>query len=315
MVLTKHSLRRAATRASLASAISTATTAAPKTQPITFALRSANVGRCFSAAATRAFSRSVVLRDEQQQTQRPQQPQEGEAPAASEQQSVEVPPPSQFCIFVQNYPFNVPRDDLAEAFSKFGEVVHIDMPPRKTFCFVYYKHADSVSQAIENVDGTFWHGRRIAVKESTPKSRIYTPNQRRDSRNRTGSTARANSKAYDGPPTNTIFVGNLSFDATDVDLNQLFSILKDVKDVRVAVDKSTGWPRGFAHAEFHSPEAAQAGIDALQGQSLRGRQVKVQFAPEMRNRRPRGQDTQQEVEAAAVQEQEQKKNQTMDWNA
>ncbi|CCF47477.1 RNA binding protein, partial [Colletotrichum higginsianum] len=84
---------------------------------------------------------------------------------------------------------------------------------------------------------------------------------------------------YAGPPTQTLYVGNISFEASDADLNNLFATLKDVKDVRVAVDRATGWPRGFAHADFASVEAAQAGKEALAGVQLGGRELKISYAP------------------------------------
>ncbi|KAF4829402.1 28 kDa ribonucleoprotein [Colletotrichum tropicale] len=296
----RQSIRRAATRASLTSAISAAASAAPKTQSIAFALRSANAVRCFSVAAPRAFSRSVALREEEQQ-QSQQYASEG----------ANRPPPSEHCIFVQNYPFKVSRDEIAEAFAKFGEVVGVSQPPRKTFCFVYYKDAASVQEAVREVDGTFWHGRRIAVKETEAKA----PNSERRSR--------PDRRPVDNnAPTDTLYVGNLSFEATDAELNELFGVFQNVKDVRVAVDKMTGWPRGFAHAQFHSVEAAQEARAAIEGKVLRGREVRVNFAVSKQEEDPRAVNNRRarnararEAEGDAAQAEEQRKHQTNNWDA
>lgn len=112
----------------MTSAISTATSVAPKTQSISFALRSSlNSVRCFSIAAPKALSRTVALRDEKwQREQSDQQTQPRERGTYNHNR------PSDYCIFVQNYPYDVPVEYLSEAFSKFGEVVHIEKPPNKS---------------------------------------------------------------------------------------------------------------------------------------------------------------------------------------
>ncbi|GKT63461.1 HLH transcription factor [Colletotrichum tofieldiae] len=269
-----HSIRRAATRATLTSSVSAAV-AAPKSQTISSAVRALNAAaisaRYFSVAAPKAFSRSVAFRDEQQN----QQEEDSQAPREQRQPRQD---PSEHVLFVQNYSFDVKPDDLSEAFSKYGEVVGVSMPPKRTFCFVYFKDAESVATAAENVDGTFWHGRRIVAK-SRPAGGERPQGGRRDSGDRRDNRAPRVSRAYDGPPTNTLYVGNIAFEASDADLNNLFSTLKDVTDVRVAVDRATGWPRGFAHADFASTEAATAAIEALKGVQVRGRDLKIAFAP------------------------------------
>ncbi|KAK4987894.1 hypothetical protein LTR28_001805, partial [Elasticomyces elasticus] len=53
-----------------------------------------------------------------------------------------------------------------------------------------------------------------------------------------------------GQPTKTLFIGNMSFQMSDKDLNDLFREIRNVLDVRVAIDRRTGQPRGFAHADF-----------------------------------------------------------------
>ena len=52
------------------------------------------------------------------------------------------------------------------------------------------------------------------------------------------------------PPSKTLFIGNMSFEMSDKDLNDLFRDIRNVMDVRVAIDRRTGQPRGFAHADF-----------------------------------------------------------------
>ncbi|KAK2043005.1 hypothetical protein LZ31DRAFT_595998 [Colletotrichum somersetense] len=322
-----HSIRRAATRVTLTGSVFSAAAAASKSQTISSALRALNApavsARYFSVAAPKAFSRSAVFRDEQE----PQR--EGGAHVRHNKDQV---------LFVQNYSFDVKPDDLKEAFSKYGEVIGVSMPPKKTFCFVYYKDPQSVITAAENVDGTFWHGRRIVAKPQDPNHRSSGHRDREGGRER---PARVN-RAYDGPPTSTLYIGNISFEASDADLNNLFASLDGIKDVRVAVDRATGWPRGFAHADFVTQEAAAAALEVLQGTQLHNRALRASYAPasqkeaERKERMSRkssqggqnqsGNNSQEEVEqrveAEHVQAEEAQKEQKpeagkqdMNWNA
>ena len=79
-------------------------------------------------------------------------------------------------------------------------------------------------------------------------------------------------------PTKTLFIGNMSFDMSDRDLNNLFRDIKNVIDVRVAIDRRTGQPRGFAHADFTDIPSAERAFDELQGKVVCGRALRVDFS-------------------------------------
>ena len=79
------------------------------------------------------------------------------------------------------------------------------------------------------------------------------------------------------PPSTTLFVGNMPFDMSDQELNQLFREVKNVLDVRVAIDRRTGHPRGFAHADFVDVASAQKAMEYLQTRDCRGRPLRVNF--------------------------------------
>ena len=64
---------------------------------------------------------------------------------------------------------------------------------------------------------------------------------------------------------------------TDKDLNDLFRPLKNVLDVRVAIDRRTGQPRGYAHADFLDIDSAQKAADILGGQTYYGRTLRSDF--------------------------------------
>jgi len=76
----------------------------------------------------------------------------------------------------------------------------------------------------------------------------------------------------------SIYVGNLSFDATQEDLNQVFGEYGTVKSVKVPTDRETGRVRGFAFVEMAAESEEQSAIDALDGAEWMGRTLKVNKA-------------------------------------
>ncbi|KPQ37475.1 MAG: RNA-binding proteins (RRM domain) [Phormidesmis priestleyi Ana] len=76
----------------------------------------------------------------------------------------------------------------------------------------------------------------------------------------------------------SIYVGNLSFDATQEDINQVFAEYGSVKSVKLPTDRETGRVRGFAFVEMGAESEEQAAIDALDGAEWMGRTLKVNKA-------------------------------------
>ena len=77
---------------------------------------------------------------------------------------------------------------------------------------------------------------------------------------------------------NKLYVGNLSFNSTEDDINDAFAAHGTVTSVNVIMDRETGRPRGFAFVEMGSDSEAQAAVKALDGQDLDGRNLKVNIA-------------------------------------
>jgi RNA recognition motif-containing protein len=86
----------------------------------------------------------------------------------------------------------------------------------------------------------------------------------------------------------TVFVGNVSYDATENELQDLFSQHGTVTDVNLMVDRVTKKPRGFAFVSMESKEAADAAIRALNGAELHGRKLTVNEARPREERPPGG---------------------------
>ena len=77
---------------------------------------------------------------------------------------------------------------------------------------------------------------------------------------------------------NKLFVGNLSFDTTENDLQDLFEKFGPVTEVNLVTDRMSGRSRGFAFVTMATDEGAQAAVSGLANQSLHGRDIKVNEA-------------------------------------
>jgi RNA recognition motif-containing protein len=83
-----------------------------------------------------------------------------------------------------------------------------------------------------------------------------------------------------------LYVGNLSFDTTENDLQDLFEQHGAVSEVALVMDRVTGRSRGFAFVTMNDATAATAAITALNGKQVQGRALTVNEA-RAREERPR----------------------------
>ena len=86
---------------------------------------------------------------------------------------------------------------------------------------------------------------------------------------------------------NKLYVGNLSYNIRDEDLQQAFAQYGSVSSAKVMMDRDTGRSKGFGFVEMGSDAEAQAAINAMNGQALDGRAIVVNEA-RPREERPGG---------------------------
>jgi RNA recognition motif-containing protein len=280
-----HCIRRAALR----SAASAARGAAPKAPSTQFASQftgnkvtakqcSVSIARFFSQSARVAADETTeqikhVEPESSQQAYQKEGPEvipsteESESRQSKQDRAAQVDLPNG--IFIRNFVFDVTEGHLTQMFGKFGNVVdaRIVRDARglsKGYAFVFMESEDAMKKAISELDGTFWHGRRIGVAAR--------------GNNTTSSKGGRGSRPPPVEPTKFLFIGNIPYEATDAELNKMFRELHNVEDVRVAVDRVTGWPRGFAHADFADVESAKKAMEKLSGFELNGRPLRVDYA-------------------------------------
>jgi cold-inducible RNA-binding protein len=85
-----------------------------------------------------------------------------------------------------------------------------------------------------------------------------------------------------------LFVGNLSFQATEEDLRELFAQAGTVETVRIITDQFTGRPRGFGFVEMATKEESTKAIEMLNGRLFRDRNLVVDEARPQPQRGPGG---------------------------
>jgi cold-inducible RNA-binding protein len=86
---------------------------------------------------------------------------------------------------------------------------------------------------------------------------------------------------------NKLFVGNLSFQTTENDLNDAFAAHGTVTEANLMMDRTTNRSRGFAFVTMSTAEEAQTAITAMNGTDLGGRSITVNIA-KPREERPSG---------------------------
>jgi RNA recognition motif-containing protein len=75
-----------------------------------------------------------------------------------------------------------------------------------------------------------------------------------------------------------IYVGNLSYDATDVTIREAFESFGEVTSARVIKDKYSGQSRGFGFVEMPAQSQAETAIKSLNGKELLGKTISVNEA-------------------------------------
>lgn len=85
-----------------------------------------------------------------------------------------------------------------------------------------------------------------------------------------------------------IYVGNISFRATEDNIRELFSQIGEVESVKIITDALTGRPKGFGFVEMSSEEDAKKAISALNGKTFMERTLSVSEARPRQPREKRG---------------------------
>lgn len=138
---------------------------------------------------------------------------------------------------------------------------HAELAIKYRFGYIEFENTDDAVKALQAMNQSVFHGRRMAVQFHRKREPINLTRPR-----------------YPAEPSKTLFIGNMSFEMSDKDLNDLFREVRNVVDVRVAIDRRTGAPRGFAHADFIDVESATKAREYLKDKEIYGRKLRVDYS-------------------------------------
>ncbi|KAL1754761.1 hypothetical protein FB107DRAFT_263071 [Schizophyllum commune] len=227
--------------------------------------------------------------------------------------AVDQPTKRQNSVWVGNMSFKTTQDDLRGFFKEAGEVTRINMPTKpsgrpggsienKGYAYVDFATPEAKAAAIALSEHPLI-GRKLLIKDGDDfAGRPAPPGQ-----DPTQLTAKTHSKtarrilnSQKQPPAPTLFVGNLSFETTVEDLQQMFESHRPAKDkakkpevktesgaeppkpwlrkVRMATFEDTGKCKGFAFIDFGTKEYAEEALINPRNHHLNGRDLQVEFA-------------------------------------
>lgn len=168
---------------------------------------------------------------------------------------------SQTSLFIGNLDPRVYRQLLHEVFSLAGPVTQCHVVFDKAtgissgFGFVDYADHATAQKAMELFRGRSIHGKLLTIDWARPTGPASDPSLQ-----------------------HCLFVGNLSSDVTDEQLVAAFSEFGEVTSAKCAKDPASGKVQGFAFVSFKEKNEAQVAMDAMNGQLLNNRHLRVDWA-------------------------------------
>lgn len=194
--------------------------------------------------------------------------------AHSSPRRVSMATPIRALVHVANLPATTTERALREMFGSLGQMQSARVVASRSagglaYGFVEYVDVASAERAIRTMDGWVWFGTPIKVCWAKHSMHPDAVNEWVEVDRPVGMRSGVHSH---------LFVGDLSPDVDDALLQSFFSRFTSLADVRVMYDAATGKSRGFGFINFRSKQDADDCIATCQGQWLRGRQIRVNWA-------------------------------------
>lgn len=149
----------------------------------------------------------------------------------------------------------------------------------KGFGYVDFESKSVAEKALEEMQGKEIDGRPINVDLSNAKPKQQSGAERTNERAKQYGDSKSE-------PSDTLFIGNLSFDSTRDSVTEFFAEYGPIMGVRLPTHPETEQLKGFGYVQFESVDAAQKALDALNGEYLNNRAVRLDFStPKPQNER------------------------------
>lgn len=179
-------------------------------------------------------------------------------------------------VFMGNLSWQIDEASLQEAFKECGKIENCKwLEDRETGkfkgCgFITFKSIEEATKAVE-MNGADVMGRPVKCNFSTPRAGGNRPS---------GGGGRGEVKPMQDKPDGctTMFAGNLSFDIDDDQMKDFFKDCGEVSSIRWLTDKDSGQFKGCGFVEFSDPDAALVLAAKKNGETLLGRQIRLDYA-------------------------------------
>ncbi|KAL2842370.1 hypothetical protein BJY01DRAFT_249141 [Aspergillus pseudoustus] len=194
-------------------------------------------------------------------------------------------------LFVGNLSWNVTEEWLQQEFESFGELSGVrimterDTGRSRGFGYVEFASAADAAKAYESMKDNEIDGRKINLDYATGRPA---------NKDQGGFKERAQDRArsfgdQSSPESDTLFVGNLPFSATEDSVHEVFGSSGTVLGIRLPTHQESGQPKGFGYVQYSSVDEARQAFNDLQGAEIDGRPVRLDFsAPRANNGGDRG---------------------------
>ncbi len=179
-------------------------------------------------------------------------------------------------LFVGNLSWNIDDEWLYREFEEFGEITGArvisdrDSGRSKGFGYVEFANSADAAKALDAKKGALIDGREANVDFSTPRDNA-APKDRANARAATYGDQK-------NPESDTLFVGNISFEANEDIIGEAFGTHGSVVNVRLPTDMDSGNPKGFGYVTFASVEDAKNAMENMMGADIAGRPVRLDYA-------------------------------------
>ncbi|KAH8910763.1 RNA-binding domain-containing protein [Coniochaeta sp. PMI_546] len=180
-------------------------------------------------------------------------------------------------LWVGNLTWNIDDDALYQEFSSYEGLVSARVITDKEsgrsrgFGYVDFSSEEVAKKAHAEKTGALLDGRDMRIDFAGKKPQDANPRDR----------AAERQKKYGdevSPPSDTLFVGNLPFDASEAIVSDFFNTAAEVQSLRLPTDPESGRPKGFGYITFASIDDAKKAFEQLNGESIEGRQIRLDYA-------------------------------------
>lgn len=141
--------------------------------------------------------------------------------------------------------------------------------PSHSFGYVEFEDITDAVKAHDEMKGTSIDNREINLDYSQPRAEGDAPRGK----------DRAKSFGDEvGEPTDTLFIGNVSFEATSDMIGEMFGAHGEIAGVRLPTDPDSGNLKGFGYVQFNSIDEAKVAMEAMAGAEIAGRPIRLDYS-------------------------------------